>query len=297
MFQFSVSEIKVIVRRLLNQVDNFRSLLEGARGPQAKESSNYLLMMYPTSSQYQTFFVSKYVLQQLLSKSKDTTDIHRAYRLALVHENPAFLGWVLEFDFIEMLLQSTSPVGGNTLVLYDGQQRKLLWQVSSITSFDPLSLFEERWDFDQYRRPIKWNQGGYDAVGLVLVAGKRVRFIQVTQGENHILKLRFFFELAGMFQHATNSGKREGRPIEGVDICVVLPRVEGRSLSDVPELKVENCGQLLHYNVGGSGTKWSYLHKRSEASMLFAVRSKLALVRKGGSQGQLAWPWAVVPAA
>jgi hypothetical protein len=269
MFQFSVSEIRVIVKRLLNKVDNFRSLLEGARGPQAKESSNHLLMMYPTLSQFQTFFVSKYVLQQLLSKSKDVTDIHRAYSLALVHENPAFLGWVVEFDFMETQLKSTSPVGGNTLVLYDSQQRKLVWQVSSITSFDPLSPFEEQWDFDQYRRPIKWNQGGYDAVGLVLVAGKRVlRFIQVTQGENHELKLRFFSELAGMFQHATNSGTNAGHPIDGVEICVVLPRFEGRSLSDVPDLKVESCGQLSHYNVGGSGTKWSYTNEAKQVSFL-----------------------------
>jgi hypothetical protein len=134
MFEHFVREIIATVERLLNKVDNFRSLLEGARGPQAKESLNHLLMMYRAQSQFQTFFVSQYVLKQLLSKSKDKTDILSAYKLALIHENPAFLGWVVEFDFIQTLLNSVSPVGGNALVLYDYQQRKIVWQVSSITS-------------------------------------------------------------------------------------------------------------------------------------------------------------------
>jgi hypothetical protein len=269
MFECSVREIIEMVERLLNKVDNFRSLLEGARGPQAKETSNHLLMMYRTSSQFQTFVVSQYVLKQLLSKSKDKTDIHSAYYLALVHENPAFLGWVVEFDFIQTLLNSVSPVGGNKLVLYENQQRRNLWQVTSITSFDPLTPFEEPWDFNQYRRPIKWNQGGYDAVGLVLVAGKRVlRFIRVTQGETHKLKLRFFSELAGMFQNATDSGTNAGRPIDGVEICIVLPRFEGRSLSDFPDIEVEDCGQLSHYNVGGSSAKWSCTNEAKQMRSL-----------------------------
>jgi hypothetical protein len=162
--------------------------------------------------------------------------------------------------------------------------------VASILNYfiDPLTPFEEQWDFNQYLRPIKWNQGGYDAVGLVLVAGKRVlRFIQVTQGETHKLKLRYFSDLAGRFQDATNSGTNTGQPIDGVEICIMLPRSEGRSLSDIPDIKVENCGQLLHYNVGGSSTKWSSTNEAKQVCFLHFEASCPSFTKepKGNQRG------------
>jgi hypothetical protein len=81
--------------------------------------------------------------------------------------------------------------------LYRNLNGDVVGRISLVKSFDPDSLFEEPWLLNQFRRPIKWNQGGYDAVGLFKEGRRMVlRFIQVTRGSTHKMNMRFFACLA-----------------------------------------------------------------------------------------------------
>ena len=265
MFAYTTSKIKVAVERHMDKVSNFKVLLDEAQGYQAKESSNHLLMRTKESGKTETFFVSRYVLKRLLHESRDRGDIQRAYELAKRHNNPSFLGWVVEFDFVEQLYESSvhSP---KIMNLYDKLDGDVLWTVSSLTSFDAKSPFENSWLLDQYKIPTLWNQGGYDAVGFVRSGGKRIlRFIQVTRGKTHQLKLKYFSELAAAFLKA----KLADPSYFGVEIAIVLPRFQGSQFTVETVIEVVNSGQLSHYNVGGSSAKWIYRNEKSQLRFVY----------------------------
>ena len=107
MFAYTIAEIKAAVERHMDKVSNFNMLLDEAQGYQAKESYNHLLMRSKESGKTETFFVSRYVLKRLLHESRGSGNIQRAYDLAKRHANPSFLGWVVEFDFVEQLYESS----------------------------------------------------------------------------------------------------------------------------------------------------------------------------------------------
>ena len=92
MFTKSIELIKDKVVLLLDQVGNFKTLVDEKQGYASKESSNHLLMRFKVSKGFQTFFVSRYVLKKVLHKSRDMSDIRRAYELARLQHNPVFLG-------------------------------------------------------------------------------------------------------------------------------------------------------------------------------------------------------------
>jgi hypothetical protein len=153
------------------------------------------------SGRTEIFFASRYVLKRLLHESRERGDIQIAYDLAKRHANPSYLGCVVEFDFVELLYDSTvhSPKIMN-FCRDDKLDGYSLWSVSSFTLFDAKSPLKKPWLLDQYKIPILLNQGGYDAVGFVKAGRKKIlRFIQVTRGKTHQLKLRYFSDLAAAF--------------------------------------------------------------------------------------------------
>jgi hypothetical protein len=91
----------------------------------------------------------------------------------------------------------------------------------SVKPFDPHSPFEEPWLLNQFRRPIEWNEGGYDAVGLFKSRAKIIlRFIQVTRGRNNTMKMK----LMNLFASLTVKFSAEF-PMKdiGVEISLILP--------------------------------------------------------------------------
>lgn len=119
------------------------------------------------------------------------------------------------------------------------------------------------WLQNQYRIPQSWRQGGYDALGLIHIGGKRVlRLIQATRGISRKLKLRFFSELAPKFSRAQIL-------IDGIEIAVVLPRFEDYVQIFETEISVMNSGHFLHYNVGSSTNKWLYRKEEDQVIFLY----------------------------
>jgi hypothetical protein len=158
-FAYTTAEIEAAVERhmdcMMDKVSNLKILLDEAQGYQAKESSNPLLMTSKESGRTEIFFASRYVLKRLLHESRERGDIQRAYDLAKRHANPSYLGCVVEFDFVELLYDSTvhSPKIMN-FYRDDKLDGYALWSVSSFTLFDAKSPLKKPWLLDQYKIPI-----------------------------------------------------------------------------------------------------------------------------------------------
>ncbi|DAZ96394.1 TPA: hypothetical protein N0F65_010761, partial [Lagenidium giganteum] len=91
------------------------------------------------------------------------------------------------------------------------------WKRSSIVFFDPekypigISL-----DVPKWMAPVKWNQGGYDAV-FVDKAVQLVRFVQVTRAECHTFDETYFIDLLNRLV-AGNLNQ-----VAVVEMCFVVP--------------------------------------------------------------------------
>ncbi len=263
MFANTVRSVKAEIARYVGMVKNFEQLINEVHGIQSSESSNHLLMRYKGTDGPETFFVSRFALKMLLHASKDRSDIRRAYALAKQHKNPAFLGWVVEFDFMEQLAD-TCASRAKCFNLYSNLQGNVVWRVSSVKSFDPHLPFEEPWLRNQFRRPIKWNQGGYDAVGLFKVGTRMVvRFIQVTRGKTHKMNMKFFANLAAKFSayyHAEDIG---------VEIYLMLPRFQSSDILLKSTPKIVNSGLLTRYFVGNKARHWPVQNEELAISVLY----------------------------
>ena len=85
-------------------------------------------------------------------------------------------------------------------------------------------------------KPLKWNQGGYDAV-IVDWSENFVRFVQVTTGQSHDLKLRYMAECLQLFGIGGDDGWK-------VEIVFVVPK---ENLYKFSVKNVENKGMLAGY--------------------------------------------------
>jgi hypothetical protein len=262
MFANTVHSVQAHIARYVSKVENFNQLLNEGHGIQSSESSRHLLMRYQGTTSPETFFASRYALKMLLHASKDRSDIRRAYDLAKRHNDPAFLIWVVEFDFLEQLSDScANSLSANVFNLYSNVDSNFFWKVSSIKTFNPNSPFQEPWLLNQFRRPIKWNEGGYDAVALLKVGGKIVlHFMQVTRGITHKIKMKFFASLA-----AKVSAEYPTEDI-GVEISLILPRFQYSKVDLKSTPKIVNSGLLAKYRVGNKARNWPKQNEELEVS-------------------------------
>jgi hypothetical protein len=108
MFAEKILQIKELILEKVNRVSNIKNLLDNFQGSELKDNPNHLLMTYPGREKQLNFFVSQYALKLLLEHSNDISCVKHAYNFALLFSNPSFLGWVVEFDFIHKLYQSST---------------------------------------------------------------------------------------------------------------------------------------------------------------------------------------------
>jgi len=83
-------------------------------------------------------------------------------------------------------------------------------------------------------KPLKWNQGGYDAV-YVDRKNQLIRFVQITRGNEHSFKIQYFFDLLEKF-----SKKFETKTLE---IYFLVPKKQ-LLIFNIPNSKVEGQGLL-----------------------------------------------------
>ena len=104
MFEFTYIKFLNDFTRHLTKVTNYALLFEGQTGEQNAVAVNHLrgLTIVPTATgvpEYKYFFISQYAIEELAKKCDDKRKfLINSYKKAVDTENPAFKGWVFEFD-------------------------------------------------------------------------------------------------------------------------------------------------------------------------------------------------------
>jgi DNA polymerase III delta prime subunit len=110
--------------------------------------------------------------------------------------NPAMDGWMFEMWFFALLGNC-----GVTLCDDIGNKQEE-WSSSSVLTFTEVPTLPD--DYGVWLKPIKWNQGGYDAIFIDKTSG-RVRFVQVTRGDSHSFKIEYFYKFLLMLRDSPSS--------------------------------------------------------------------------------------------
>jgi len=114
--------------------------------------------------------------------------------------NTAMDGWLFEMWFF------ASIRSGQVTFKTNGVQGS--WEKANVVTFDPENVPNDLPNDGIWLKPLKWNQGGYDAV-YVNKDQKVVRFVQVTRGLTHSLKLHYFYSLLFNFARYFETRKLE----------------------------------------------------------------------------------------
>ena len=121
-----------------------------------------------------------------------------AYFLASAHKNPSFMEWVVECDFLS---QFKASING-TFKLFNAEESNdvVEWRVPDVKDFDPDTDFDaSALPLGMWLKPVKWNQEGYDLVGLFQDMQHEIRylrFVQITSAEALKADLKHFRKLA-----------------------------------------------------------------------------------------------------
>ncbi|KAJ3291398.1 hypothetical protein HDU76_007291 [Blyttiomyces sp. JEL0837] len=127
--------------------------------------------------------------------------------------NPWMNGWFLEMWFFANLQH-----GGLKLYVRPEDLNPIAWPQSTVNIFNPDDL-SAGFCMDTWLKPIKWNQGGYDAVFVDSKCGL-VRFVQVTSKESHSLKLEYFHSLLSKKIVQAN----DTWVTQALEICFIVPK-------------------------------------------------------------------------
>ncbi len=155
--------------------------------------------------------------------------------------NPSMEGWIFEMLFFAKLRRGgvlLSPAPGQ------GPGQTIEWAETNSTQLLDLAMPSPILEQSSiWMRPVKWNQGGYDAI---FWSNNTVTFVQVTRGKTHAFKIEFFEQLLKAFTETL------GLQIQHVDIYYVVP------LSDVESFRISEVsghGLLEPYRTS-NGTEW-----------------------------------------
>jgi energy-coupling factor transporter ATP-binding protein EcfA2 len=232
MFGFDVDRICCDIKKQIAKCDDFTKLIEDSSGPSSNVAVNHLRQKRGENH----FIISNYVMRELVQKC-DRSFIKALTNVSLIRGNPSFDGWIFEMDFLIQIREMCKDVNNPTLQLLNQDESNAeKWQGDGYQTFThPAELKGRAFKHNMWLIPKKWNQGGYDAVELV--DSESIRFVQVTRGETHDLKLHFM-----------ETFLRESELVESmtkVDVVFVVP--------------LESSFTLPTYgNVIGSLTNWDF---------------------------------------
>ena len=249
MFGLDVVAATTDIDKHLERVPDKQALLSGLQGARAAGSVNHLVQRVKRG----TFLVSEYVAR-CLAETCEIAFVVAARAQAQV--NPSFDGWVFEMDFMARLRLAHAQRRPLKLSINNTDED---WDVAKLIRFHiPADLVGDRVvapgpevftnqlavETYSWLIPKRWNQGGYDAAQVL---EKSLRFVQVTRGGTHSLKLQYMRALIVELV-------RIGRVVETVDVVFVVP-VEGKDDFTPPgsvESQLDDWGWALeHVRVAG----------------------------------------------
>jgi hypothetical protein len=207
MFAFDCDELVTKeIPKYVEKLSNMNDLLSGMSGERGATAVNHLCMV---NKKGKGFIVSEFAMR-LVAEKCESSFITQATSFARKFQNPAFDGWVFELDFLLQLRLKEESAITVTIDDVDGTES---WQVKSRESFHNVrDVGELQLETNMWLIPLCWNQGGYDAVQVL---DEKLRFVQITRGATHDLKLHYFSELIKQVV--------EARFVEHIEVVFVVP--------------------------------------------------------------------------
>ena len=260
MFAYARQKMLDDIGDKLRSVPNKRAMLEGLVGVNSQQAVNHLMIRYKEKNGFKFFLTSKYIARETL-KACEASAFRVAYTLAHVHHlNPAFLGWIVEFDLITQMEQCKG--GHFEFVNASGKFCGTRWDVNDVIDFDPKEdVTVSSMPVGTWLKPVKWNQEGYDLVSLRCDHGRHyLRFVQITNAAEHVANLVQFKLLADKVKSAL------GQKV-GVEIFLVSPQdFRGK----VPtKINIKNDRALSNVAIGSTDSFWSAANAESSIQRLF----------------------------
>ena len=162
--------------------------------------------------------VSPYTARLLLRRDEFKV-IDTLLQFSEVQKNPAFHGWIVEFEF-GAYLRAANKFDTCVRVRNKGEEGFENWKVKAVESFEPRTICSV--PLNKWLTPLKWNQPAYDYVQFEEVQFEEetynlVRFVQVTCADSHSFKLKYILQLLEKFNSIL------GKKVEFLDVVVVHP--------------------------------------------------------------------------
>jgi hypothetical protein len=199
MFDIKPEEAIKPLNSAIRLVSDIQMLALGLIGDRSIHAVNRLIARHDQSNSQ---LVSEYVLRRLASLMGPSL-IEKLSHTCKV--NPSVDGFLLEAWFFAHL----SHNGIKWTTIEKGKLRVDQWKKSEIFYFDPEHQVDSSNDRDWFA-PMKWNQGGYDALYL---CDSLVRFVQITRANSHTFASKYFKQLL----------KNITTPITKVELYYVVP--------------------------------------------------------------------------
>ncbi|KAJ3387072.1 hypothetical protein HDU80_000250 [Chytriomyces hyalinus] len=231
MFAYNTDKVIEVLQKSVEAVQDVSVYLKGTIGDRSENVVNRLFSCYlknPRSREEQkkTVVVSKYAVTLLAIR--DGPDMIRSLADATGHDgNAALDGWFFECWFFASLRK-----GG--LTVYDNLLNPEHWQASTGPETLDLANIAAIPEEGTWWKPLKWNQGGYDAIFTERQA-QRFTFVQVTAGNTHSLKLQFFVMFLRELANSTH-----GYIIRDLRIIFLVPRSKVESFA-ITRVTAEGC--------------------------------------------------------
>jgi hypothetical protein len=261
MFEMSAEDVIKDIDDCLDSVLNIMDVVKGMVGSQNANAVNHLTTK--SKAEKGRAFTSNYICKEIVQRGDDAV-FHASYSLAHAAGNPSLRGWILELDFIHQIQKAVGR--GLEVTCKDNNKAELHLEVAGYINVDTNSYLSIKNTTDQFLKveslsnywflPEKWNQAGYDLVSLQCYKRPRckktikiLRFIQVTGGQSHGLKLHHFNNFVAHFGQAT------GETITRIEIFVVLPNYQAQFA--IPASQVSGESSISNLYIGASNKKWS----------------------------------------
>jgi hypothetical protein len=195
MFSYKTNDVKESICAPVDSEPDVTRLLSGILRATSSYSTHRLANCFPhpnpvVSTSCICTVVSRFAADLLAIKAGP--DVIEVLANSLQQDmNPSMEGWIFEMLFFSRLRHGE-------VRFKDKAGKPNSWpKAEKILVLEKQTLGELEGD-QIWLKPLRWNQGGYDAV-FVDKSIPTVRFVQVTSGKKHTFKIRYFRKLLDQF--------------------------------------------------------------------------------------------------
>jgi hypothetical protein len=189
MFGYKTEDVLETLEDSIESVDDILPYIKNTVGARS-DIINRLFGIFKEENKTRTSIISQYAANEIALKS-GTQMVGSLYQALKNEGNLAMEGWMFEMWFF-------ASIKKETLKIHDKLNNEELWPSCVVSNFDPENPVINHSPI--WLKPLKWNQGGYDAV-YVDKEKKYVKFVQITKGKEHSFKIQYFYSCLEKFSN------------------------------------------------------------------------------------------------